>query len=160
MSSIMIARVGGMVTVDGVRVIVKKGRSTADRGHQVVAEHPDMWEPIRPQFAAPDAPDPVALAVADAVADVLTDAGHDVDPQSTLEDMLDQVRALLDPGAERSEGAASNGSESSSADDPSTPQGRAAVRAWAAEQGIEVAPTGRLSHSLVEQWERERGGAG
>lgn len=58
MSQIMIAKATGLPRVDGRRVRVRKGVTTADTSHPIVREYPHLWRPLTPDF--PAAPPPPA----------------------------------------------------------------------------------------------------
>lgn len=53
MSQIMIAKATGLPRVDGRRVPVRKGITTADSSHPIVRDHPHLWQEIVPDYPAP-----------------------------------------------------------------------------------------------------------
>jgi len=43
---IMVARLPGMVVIDGQRQMVRRGVTTAHAGHEIVERYPHLWKPI------------------------------------------------------------------------------------------------------------------
>lgn len=70
MSTVLVAKMNALVEFDGRRVVIKKGITTAREGHEIVTQHPNLWEPQTVQFelkAEPvkeSTPAPVEVATA------------------------------------------------------------------------------------------------
>lgn len=124
MPEIMIAVRPGTVYLDGRRRMVRKGRTTAHSTHPIVTQHPKLWAPLKVDYASPEA-------------------------DSDLTEYLDAVNTAVTDLAERTQIPPHLV--------PGTPAGtpdvdNAAVREWAAHNGIEVSPKGKIPAAVVEQY--------
>lgn len=59
MSRILVAKTNAMIKYKGRRVVLKKGITTAREGHDVVKEHPELWEAQKVNFETKADPEPV-----------------------------------------------------------------------------------------------------
>lgn len=50
MADIYVAKDSGVIEVEGERVVVTKGQTRVRAGHQILADYPDLFEPIGVHF--------------------------------------------------------------------------------------------------------------
>ncbi len=165
----------GLVRLDGGgRVKVTKGVTTAHSGNSIVANSPHLWAPLVVDYPASGGDD--VQAAADASGAGLTDAlrallvglgdrGYHVPADVDEADLpMDIVRIALnnlppageavneeseDPGdAPGDEG----GKPGDGPADEHTPEGRKVIRAWAADNDIDVHPSGKIAQDVVDQY--------
>lgn len=125
MPDVMIATRTRELRVDGRRYRLRRGRTTAHSTHPAVLAYPDAWMPLPVDLRAPGA-----------------EPGN-----APAEEGLASGGVLPDRGAPRRR------CRPGSDDTPDLAERAAAIRAWAAEQGIDVSPRGKIPAAVVKQYE-------
>ncbi|MEU8264918.1 histone-like nucleoid-structuring protein Lsr2 [Micromonospora sp. NPDC048999] len=164
------AKTGTTVTPDGQRRIVRQGVTTAHAGHEIVERYPHLWAPIRPDYAVDDGEaleaavnteeDPVRGRVR-----ALLQLDVDASTQEICDALDERLAAADGPETVDVRTLADRAEVYVPVDGPAAPQGddtqtgdvdeaveRARIRAWAAGQGIDVSPRGKIPTAVVEQY--------
>jgi uncharacterized protein (DUF1501 family) len=171
--SVMIAGRDGLYrTADGSSYRIEAGRTTADPGHPMVREFPDAWNAFAVHLTSDDETAPAAddtdsvtdlreqvaeleevneelRATLNELADAFAEAGVPVVEPESGGWLVRTLRSVLPPRAVE---PIANVVVAGPAD-PSTPDGRMTIRAWAVGRGLDVAQRGALSAAVVRAYE-------
>lgn len=152
---IMIAIKPGTVTIDGQRRMVRKGVTTAHDGHDLVRRYPHLWKPITPDYPVNGADAASDGAVAELLAGLR--ARLHLDDDASMTEILDALDEVLDgrgPDTVDATTLADRHPAPVPVDVGDTDEAteRARIREWAANQGIEVSPRGRIPAAVVDRY--------
>lgn len=170
---IMVARSNALVrTPDhGPRLKVVKNVTTAEDNAEIVRKSPHLWTPLKVDYSGPAEPQPDEigdlaerqglayleeirrLCAALEAAGVAVERAPDDDGPVLAGNVVDAALRELglldggDPAPERDETP-----EFDDAEPDATPEGRAAIRDWAAGAGLDVSPHGKIPADVVDQF--------
>jgi len=182
MTQIMISRRSGIAREpNGTLHRVVAGMTTADARHPLVVAHPQDWQPMALTLPAPDddaetvipgAGDVAVTDLRERLAEAEQRAEACTVQLSRIVELLAERGALPDETEQQREGWLADALAAEFAEldevledetapalaDPETPEGRAEIRRWAREAGLEVSDRGALSRAVIDAYRAAHGG--